>query len=167
MHKQLIIINDICKQCSPGKKQLQKLMYLMERYGIDLNLNYSIHFYGPYSSRLDYALHAYESMGLISITISGSTHLISMQADRREDIDGKLNENDLRIEQEVMRNYKHYSAQDLEALTTIDYVAHSMFKDCKEKDEVLKMVKFIKGDKFSDSELNQKYDILIANHLIK
>lgn len=161
--KQLIIIRDICIACNPGKKQLQKLMYLMERHGINMNLNYSIHFYGPYSSRLDYALHAYESKGLISITVSGSTHQISMQ----EDIAYNLNEDDLCVEQNVMQNYLQFSAQELEALTTIDYVAHSIFKDSKEKDQVLEMVKFIKGDKFSANELNQKYDILKANHLIK
>lgn len=32
-------------------------MYLIERRGVYLNLNYSIHFYGPYSAALDYVAH--------------------------------------------------------------------------------------------------------------
>lgn len=38
------ILHYICQNQEPGKKMVQKLMYLMERKGIDLGLNYSIHF---------------------------------------------------------------------------------------------------------------------------
>ena len=51
--KSAIIINQICEKIEPGKKMLQKLMYLIERKGVTLELNYSIHYFGPYSSKLD------------------------------------------------------------------------------------------------------------------
>ena len=42
-----IIIRQICDATEPGKKMVQKLFYLMERKGLQLNLAYSIHFFGP------------------------------------------------------------------------------------------------------------------------
>lgn len=48
--KYMYILLEICKRIEPGKKMVQKLMYRMERRGMDLSLNYCIHFYGPYSS---------------------------------------------------------------------------------------------------------------------
>lgn len=39
-----IIIRQICDATEPGKKMVQKLFYLMERKGLQLNLAYSIHF---------------------------------------------------------------------------------------------------------------------------
>lgn len=161
--KQLIIINDICKLNSPGKKQLQKLMYLMERYGIKMNLNYSIHFYGPYSSKLDYFLHEYESAGLLCINTSGTTHKITMT----DTLEACLDENDTEIENYVLDNFSSFTAQELEALTTLDYVSHFMYKDSESKEQIIKLVKIIKGSKFSDDLLNQEYDILEEKKLIK
>ena len=43
------ILHYICQNQAPGKKMVQKLIYLIERKGVDLGLNYSIHFYRPYS----------------------------------------------------------------------------------------------------------------------
>ena len=70
------ILHYICLDQEPGKKMVQKLLYLMERKGIKLNLNYAIHFYGPYSSALDDALHALEAQGVINITVDHLTHRI-------------------------------------------------------------------------------------------
>lgn len=39
-----IIIGQICDVIEPGKKMLQKMMYLIERQGVNLELKYSIHF---------------------------------------------------------------------------------------------------------------------------
>ena len=39
-------INDIWGK-KPGKKTLQKLVYLIQQKGINLNYDYGIHFYGP------------------------------------------------------------------------------------------------------------------------
>lgn len=161
--KKLIVINDICKLTSPGKKQLQKLMYLMERYGIKMNLNYSIHFYGPYSSKLDYSLHEYESADLLNIDMSGVTHKITMIRAVEECLD----EDESNIENYVLDNYVSYSAQELEALTTLDYVYHFMFKDKASREKIIEMVKIFKGSKFSDSELNREYNILEEKNLIK
>ena len=50
-----------------GKKVSQKMFYFFERKGIALNLRYGIHYYGPYSSKLDNTLHVLESEDYIKI----------------------------------------------------------------------------------------------------
>ena len=64
-----------------GKKAAQKMFYFFERKGIDLNLRYGIHYYGPYSAKLDNTLHILESEDFIEINTSSSTHVISMKED--------------------------------------------------------------------------------------
>ena len=61
-----------------GKKVVQKLFYFFERKGIQLNLRYGIHFYGPYSSKLDNMMHILESEDYISINTEGHTHIVSI-----------------------------------------------------------------------------------------
>ena len=37
-------ISEICEE-NPGKKTLQKLVFLIEQKGVNLNLEYGLHFY--------------------------------------------------------------------------------------------------------------------------
>ena len=76
--KNSIIIRQICDTIEPGKKMLQKLMYLISRKDVNLELNYSIHYFGPYSSKLDSTLHTLESFDKLNINTSGITHIIHL-----------------------------------------------------------------------------------------
>jgi hypothetical protein len=77
-NKYIIIIKAICEKTEVGKKMLQKLLYLIERKGVGLDLNYSIHFFGPYSAKLDELIHLFESEDIIEIDTSGTTHKINI-----------------------------------------------------------------------------------------
>ena len=79
LEKYMLLIADICKDGQTGKKKLQKLMYLIERKGVQLDLRYSIHFFGPYSSRLDHAIHILENEDCLEINTSEKTHRIIMK----------------------------------------------------------------------------------------
>ena len=59
-----------------GKKAAQKLFYFFERQGITLNLRYGIHYYGPYSEKLDNIMYYLESENVINIDDSGRTPAI-------------------------------------------------------------------------------------------
>jgi hypothetical protein len=41
-------LESICENRNLGKKAVQKLMYLIERKGVEFDLDYTIHFFGPY-----------------------------------------------------------------------------------------------------------------------
>lgn len=165
MDKKLIVIRDLCQRTKNlGKKQLQKMMYLLERYGLDLGLKYSIHFYGPYCAQLDYSLHEYESEGVLTIDTSGVTHCISMKDMMNDE---KLKKEEFEIEKKVFNIFKKFTPLELEAITTIDYVAHTMFNDAASKEDVLDIVKKIKGSKFSVKDLEKDYDTLYKQGLIR
>lgn len=152
-----IIISQICDKIEPGKTILQKLMYLIDRRGIDLELNYTIHFFGPYSSKLNEMLQILESYDQINIDTSGTSHIIykgdipiTGQPDKYEQ--EKINF--------VLDHFSNKSAFDLEAITTMDYVANKMLKGSDDEKEIISRVKKIKGSKFSDINLEESFRIL-------
>lgn len=146
-----IIIKQICTQITPGKKMLQKLLYLIDRRGLNLDLNYSIHYFGPYSSKLDSTLHILESYDKLNIDTSGVTHIIRLGDSK---IEGTLNEQDQKDVDFVMEAFSEKSAHELEAITTIDYVAAKMLKEQGSDQEIINKVKQIKGTKFSEEFLS-------------
>lgn len=158
-----IIIDQICDTIVPGKKMLQKLMYLIERQGVNLDLNYSIHFFGPYSSKLDEMIHTLESYDKLNIDTSGATHIIKKGT---TPIEGHLNEKDQQKINFVLEHFSNKSAFDLEAITTLDYVANKMLKDSADEDEIISKVQKIKGSKFSADCLAESFQILKRFHYI-
>ena len=157
LKKYAFLIGDICKDHQTGKKKLQKLMYLIERKGVQLDLRYSIHFFGPYSSKLDHIIHILENEDWLDIDTSGQTHRIIM----KKEGNGQLSKEDNILVDEVREAFYDKSPMELEALTTIDYVATTLLHGTATRDDVIKQVKIIKGKKFSSQELEKEYDVLI------
>lgn len=151
------VIGMVCDNEVPGKKKLQKLMYLMERKGLDLNLNYGIHFYGPYSSKLDDTLHFLETEDIISIDTSGPTHKICKGSETYTNV---LNNEEIEIVESILNIFEEKTPLELEAMTTIDFVANVTFNGRAQKDEILNKVIDIKGEKFKLEDLQNDFEIL-------
>lgn len=156
LEKYAAILQKICSVSIPGKKKVQKLMYLMERKGADLSLDYSIHFYGPYSEKLDEALHILEAQGIAQIDTSESTHTIRVSKEQDEEVIMK----EMSIVQNVLDSFGNDSAFDLEAITTLDYAANSLLHGRGTDEEIIDEVKKIKGRKFSDCQLKRDLQLL-------
>lgn len=142
-----------------GKKMFQKLFYLIEQKGVDLNLNYIIHFYGPYSSKLDALIHEFESEDYLDINTSGMTHIINEATNFPKDITG-VSDEDKGVINSVLSGFISKTPRDLEALTTIDYVAKHISDDRKNEADIIRDVIKIKGDKFTESQLKIYYSQL-------
>lgn len=152
-----VITQRICEKIEPGKKMVQKLFYLMERKGVKLNLNYIIHFFGPYSSKLDSDLHTLESYNIIEIDTSGMTHIIKKGS---ELVSEKLEKTDEDHVNYVLENFLERSALELEAITTLDYAATRILsKGATDKDIIRQVIK-IKGSKFNERYLEQELKVL-------
>ena len=130
-----------------GKKAAQKMFYFFERKGIDLNLRYGIHFYGPYSAKFDDEMYVLESEGYISINTDGPTHIIS-RGSRTVEKD-VLSEEEKGVVKYVIQIFEHKSPLDLEALSTMDYIANSILCPGASDDAIVDKFKQIKGTKFS------------------
>jgi len=158
-----IIIRQICDRIEPGKKMLQKLMYLIDRQGVDLELNYSIHFFGPYSAKLNELIHTLESYDKLMIDTSGVTHIIHKG---NIPITGQPSEEEQEKINFVLEHFSDKSAFDLEAITTMDYVANKILKGSRDEAEIIGRVKKIKGSKFSDTHLAESFQTLQRFHYI-
>lgn len=148
-----------------GKKAAQKMFYFFERLGIDLNLRYGIHFYGPYSAKLDDEMYELASEGYISINTNGPTHIISRGSLTVEKKD-VLSDEEKKIVESVMEAFEHKSPLDLEALSTMDYIANSILQQGASDEEIISKFKEIKGTKFEDTVIEKTLEELKQLKLI-
>ena len=159
------IIRETSRIKKPGKKTLQKLVYLIERKGIRLGFDFSIHYYGPYSSGLDYAIHRLEMQGVLKINTEGMTHQIVLTEDGGLIWEGEeetLSGEELPLFEDVIAKFAAKSAYDLEIITTTDYVAQQLKANGEswDHDSIVKGVKKIKGDKFTQEKIEEAIAIL-------
>ena len=133
----------------PVKKMLQKIVYLLEEKGVDLNCNYTLHFYGPYSARLDAKTLELSSEGAIAFDYSGYGHKMSIE--QNYEVEPSLTKDELTIIESVISRYKEKTPSDLELLTTTIYA--KKYTDAKSKDDIINNVKIIKGNKYPDTEI--------------
>lgn len=132
-----------------GKKAAQKMFYFFEREGISLNLRYGIHYYGPYSSKLDDAMYELAMNDYITIDTTGTTHVISAGTElvSEEALTGE----EQAIAEYVIDKFAHKTPLELEALSTMDYVANSILKQGATDVDILEKFKEIKGSKFNQT----------------
>lgn len=160
--KYIEIIDKICSHKNPGKKAVQKLFYLIERKGVELDLDYKIHFFGPYSSRLDNSLYLMQSLDLIDINTEGRTHEIKILKENISDFEyDRLNPKEEVIVDFVLNNFATKSPLELEIISTLDYVALAESKKQKiDENEIINDVIEIKGSKFGKEQLEFGLEIL-------
>ncbi|MCL2087314.1 MAG: DUF4065 domain-containing protein [Oscillospiraceae bacterium] len=138
---------------SLGKKVVQKLFYFFERKGINLNMKYCIHYYGPYSKRLVNIMYVLESEDFIKIDTSEQTHRISLAQEKVAD--DVLSADEIDKVNFVIKNFANHTPLQLEALSTIDFIAHTTFNNDYTDSKLVNKFKEIKGSKFSDDEIKK------------
>ena len=126
----------------PGKKTLQKLIYLIEEAGNPFGFKYGIHFYGPYSADLDYTIKYLNSYNQLFIEITPTEHRISVICNIEEL--PKLSE----IADRIIVRYGHKSPSELELLATALYVQRAI--DSSDNSKIIYGVQRIKGCKYSE-----------------
>ena len=102
-------------------------------------------------------MHILESYDKLSIDTSGSTHIIrlgesAIEGELTLEAQGKVNF--------VIEKFASKSAHELEAITTLDYVATSIIKGARSDEEIIDKVMQIKGSKFSKSYLRDSLKVL-------
>ena len=147
-----------------GKKATQKLFYFFEREGIDLGLRYGIHFFGPYSARLNDIIYSLEDDGVLSIDNRGQTHVIQWIGDELTD-EEVLSDDEKNIAKRVIKVFGSKSSLELEGLATIDFIASRESNNPEEK--IIESFMKIKGTKFSLNDAKKYYEELKNIQLIK
>ena len=135
-----------------GKKAGQKMFYFFERFGVDLKLRYGIHFYGPYSSKLDDMMYQLDCQGYINIDISGHTHTIT--GGNQKITEELLTPEEKDVVECVLQTFEHKTPMELEALSTMDYVANSLLHKGVTDEEIIAKFKQIKNTKFDQNTID-------------
>lgn len=129
---------------APCKKTLQKIVFLIEAKEVDLGCDYGIHFYGPYSADLDFAVRELNDEGILGIEYTAMEHRISV-------VDNSVaNGYSNQIVDEVINEFGKDSPSELELLATALYVFLQARDVQRVKDGVIK----IKGSKYSEQRIS-------------
>ena len=139
------IVEEITKKSSaPCKKTLQKIVFLIEAKGVDIGCDYGIHFFGPYSADLDYAVRELCDDGVLKIEYTSMEHRISVVHESKDNhfLDSAIDE--------VISEFAHDSASELELIATALYVYSQVNNTEKLNLGVIK----IKGAKYSETRID-------------
>ena len=138
----------------PGKKVLQKMVFLMIEKGVPLNYDFGLHFYGPYSSPLNTETDFLYADGIIKIDYSGNSH--KMEVDESVEVSscGLTDEQKNNID-DVIEKFKDMSPSNLELLTTAIY-AYNLLED-KSEESIINGVVKIKGTKYSTDDIRRSF----------
>lgn len=138
------IINRITQNSgAPCKKTLQKMVFLIEAKQVNIGCDYGIHFYGPYSADLDFAVRELSDEGVLKINYTPMEHLISV-------VDGSVGESYENITvNEVVDEFSKEQPAELELLATALYV----YLQVKDIDKIKAGVLKIKGGKYSEQRI--------------
>jgi len=139
----------------PCKKTLQKIVYLIEEKGSDLGYTYGIHFYGPYSSDLDYDIQKLSAERQIDIEYQEYGHKLRIANPPGEGIKDKT-------AQYVIKVFGKQTASDLELLATTLFVARELNRI--DKAAITDGVRKIKGAKYSEPQIDYAIDTLRAQN---
>ena len=152
------IINEITKvNSAPCKKTLQKIVFLIEAKGEDLGCDHGIHFYGPYSSDLDFAIRELNEDGVVDIEYTSLEHKISISQETEIP-----NYNNATVSS-VIDNFAKETASELELIATALYVYLSANKDIS---KIMAGVTKIKGCKYSETRITDAIQKLQKNGFI-
>lgn len=153
-HAIVNIVNRITKKNAPPcKKTLQKVVFLIQAKQIDLGCDYGIHFYGPYSADLDFAVRELSDEGVLQINYTPMEHLISVADPSALEPEA---DNDTAVN-EVIDEFAKDTPNELELLATSLYVYLQTKKDVSAvKPGVIK----IKGSKYSEKRIDAAIDRL-------
>lgn len=145
------IINKISsKKGAPCKKTLQKIVFLIEAKNVDLGCDYGIHFYGPYSSDLDFAVRELCDEGILNIEYTLSEHKISVLDE------SSIAEFNDPIVNQVIDEFAQDTPSELELLATAVYV----YLKVRDINKIHAGVVKIKGDKYSNQRINSAIERL-------
>jgi len=147
-------INEISNN-APGKKALQKLVYLIQEKGVNLGFDFGLHFYGTYCRELDTEATTLGFDEIVKFDYSDK-YSHKMNVSSNFNVEADLPALEIQMILDVIDKFKNKSPYELELLSTALYV-HSHIED-KSKNSIIDGVKKIKGEKYTDKEIEDAID---------
>lgn len=143
-----------------GRVQLQKLIYFCKVYGIDVDVNYRLYVYGPYSQQVADSLQEgvmedifHESKGLISKGLEFQNYLAQLPP---EDATFSPQFAD------VLNTFQSMSIEQLEILATTYFIHQQQLAlfGAADKTVVLDKVRRAKSSRFTEDQIINSYSTM-------
>ena len=148
-----------------GRVQLQKLVYFCKAMGVDINANYKLYIYGPYSQQVANALQdcvadniLTESDGVIR---KGADYDAFLNAFVKSE--NKLSDVSKNIVNDILGLCDRMTTKELEITATtffIDRQQKALFGN-DNKDTVIQKVSNAKGKRFNNDEIETSYQTVL------
>lgn len=152
-----------------GRVRLQKLVYFCKALGADLNVNYKLYIYGPFSRQVADTLQdcvlddiLLEQNGAIQKGEEFDSYLKDA-ADCTEASTDRSSE----IPEDVLALCGPLSTRELEITATTFFIdrQQKVLFGCDDKDNVIEKVTRAKGNRFSGEEIEDSYQRVINQYL--
>ena len=142
-----------------GKTSIQKIMYFIQMWlGVSLGYRFRIHYYGPYSEKLDSNLSLANAMGIVGVKPASNGFGFNVSPGTQSIGNQRLNVEWSEIEQ-LIHELSSLPIWKLELLATIDFIGRT--HPGWSKDEVVAMVRRVKP-KFTMRNIEDSYSELPA-----
>jgi uncharacterized protein YwgA len=137
----------------PGKKAFQKLFYLLEKAGVPTDLDFSMHYYGPYSFALADEMFELERARVLQ-TADGSVSAGDARVSR--DVERSLEEYRGTVDR-ILKEFGQRTGRDLELIATTHLVAERLVQhaDRVPSSDVIAAVREEKRSKFREEEIER------------
>jgi len=167
-----LILNLIKQRPDMGKTALMKFVFfLQESFGMDLEYDFNIYTYGPYDGEVLEDLDIVTSVGLVDtefyIADGYSGYKLNLTENSERIVKDLLKEDQDRVGT-VIRLFGHETANRLELLSTIVYVANKFERHDwgKDGDTIFGVVKGIKPH-FEVKTIENAYNELLGHGIIR
>jgi hypothetical protein len=148
----------------PGKKELQKSVYLLQNKGLDLGYSYRFYFYGPYSDALDEDIQRLAIQGVLAINHEEMTHRITVKLSPEAE---SIEDDKVKLIRSTANELKNITPIQLELMSTILFIINNnMVPENYNEDDIIDKVSDLKGDKYSDDDVKKYYKLLLDNKYI-
>ena len=153
-----------------GKTAMQKYVYFLQEFGVNLNYRYEMYYYGPYCFELSNDLDLLNMLGVIAIKDSPTTYGYSIELLDNTDKYMKQTEAQNTLEtcqsgfDKLLSIFDNCSTRELELYATMHFVDSILKKKSKiaDAESVIFEVKFLKP-KYSTDECEAAYQYLAEN----
>jgi hypothetical protein len=152
-----------------GRVRLQKLVYFCKALGADINTNYKLYIYGPFSQQVADTLQdcvlediLLEENGIIREGTEFNAYMESSEI-----LNNPLPEQSEQILNDVLELCRPLSTRDLEITATAFFIdrQQKVLFGCHDQNIVIEKVTHAKGNRFSENEINASYQRVLQKWL--
>jgi uncharacterized protein YwgA len=150
-----------------GRTHIQKIPYVLKALGVPVSFSYQLYLYGPYSQDITFALDDLLADDVIDDVSDYkerySSFVVGESADELIEKFKEYLEPHKDTIEKVVEIFSKFSPEQLELFTTLHYIyleEKASSDTLPSKNDFIETFKKVKGDKFSEKEIEEMLDVM-------